>query len=714
MASTSDIQSIEKSLTGREATNDDLLLQIQPNFNYVDQIFPAPMAINALGQLSLLAAESTDFNMTKGKETKHLRYEYFQANLMQICNSGHNAFQEAHHKMDGIRQQTSRLPDSLKHVVTVLVEGNREARNMLLPDALSDIDEIAKSALKNAESIRDKFQTTQDQISEMLELCMESRGQYQTQKEEIEIQKKQIEMEKEIYEQREKNYKEAKEKLKKDLDKRVNDYDKALESVPSGWKCIGMDFVQSLAHNATEIISAPVNISKGLLGGMKHSGQMVRDKVVGSSKQETRPEHDVPSMKQKKNQVPEQTQSQFSTEDIDYLRMFQQIVDNLNNLTKKMEKSGKKTEDPTIFREVQVLLKNSFAQNRSSASAKLQKETEEFYTKIQDTINDQYENWQQKELEKAKNELLSIAVEAGKFASRYNYSSGTMPLQYATPYVSSMPSISEGSSASQIELVNAQFKVENTRNMLESMQERYDKTNDEFLKNNEKLNKMLLEFAKIDVESATFDDILEMLKKGLVVLGDLKDKWSQITDFFRSMSCLMDSSLSVYLKKVVDLSTNADKLKKEDTPLEGWLLDVIYKNVRNALAYGYVVNRMAEGYHNISTNFLMEPVSSLGKLMVETDKQRIKSMKFRLNESSMEAQTALIGFKEEERIRFKETIDKRMIEVSESYKAVTNMIDSDTKAKIEEISKVEATHETLPAIAKKSSISISINTDDFC
>ena len=42
------------------------------------------MAINALGQLALLAAESNDFKMVQGRETKYLNYEYFQANLMQV------------------------------------------------------------------------------------------------------------------------------------------------------------------------------------------------------------------------------------------------------------------------------------------------------------------------------------------------------------------------------------------------------------------------------------------------------------------------------------------------------------------------------------------------------------------------------------------------------------------------------------------------------
>ena len=57
------------------------------------------------------------------------------------------------------------------------------------------------------------------------------------------------------------------------------------------------------------------------------------------------------------------------------------------------------------------------------------------------------------------------------------------------------------------------------------------------------------------------------------------------------VSTMVDSSLNIYLKKVLEFAETGNQLKTPNSPLEGWLLDIIYQNSRHALAYGYVVNR---------------------------------------------------------------------------------------------------------------------------
>ena len=399
--------------------------------------------------------------------------------------------------MDGIRQQTSRLPLSMRQLLTVLVNGNQKQRNLLLPIALKDVKTIADVSLSNAESVKEKFMRTQNEISEMLEVATESKGSYSTLKRQAEIERTQNELEKKALEERKARYDQHIKKLEKELDKRIKDYDEALDSMPSGWEMIGMDFVEGLV-DITSAIGESIKTSLNPIGSLS-----------GSS-----PSSGSGSSSQQQSQAASVQPKPISQDDRDYLRRFETLKNNLARLGERMEVKGKKTEDKTIFLEIKAyfkLFKNSF----DAASEKLKSETKPFYRKVVSTINNQEKGWSGYSLDQAQKELLKLQVEAMPFATRYLNATGSSAMHTKTPYVSQLqqkPS-QDDNRASRQAVANAKFNIETTSNMLETMQERYDKANDDFLKNNDKLNKILQELAKIDVKAKTFDEILELLRK---------------------------------------------------------------------------------------------------------------------------------------------------------------------------------------------------------
>ena len=109
------------------------------------------MAVNALGQLALTSTGVDDFDLQKPEGGfKKLKWPMFKPNLMQICNSGYRAFQEAHLKMDAIRQNTLRIPGGMKEIVTILVKGDKTTMETVLPIALGNVRSIADECLASA------------------------------------------------------------------------------------------------------------------------------------------------------------------------------------------------------------------------------------------------------------------------------------------------------------------------------------------------------------------------------------------------------------------------------------------------------------------------------------------------------------------------------------------------------------------------------------
>ena len=257
--------------------------------------------------------------------------------------------------MFAIKKNTDGLPVSMKDVVKILVNGDRMMMEKTLPRALGRIKDIADNCHQSAQSVERKFELTQEQISKLLEICFESKAEYEKDKEELEIQKEQAELNKEILKKREKEQEEKVKKFDKELEKRVKAYDEAMSAVPNGWNLIGMNAVEGLLNavpNAVNGVASAI-ASGGSMGKMgllyaKNATESALNSVasnlpsIGRTQEE---DHliDVPA--------------QLSQGDIDLLRVFATTIpDQINILMERMEDDGKKAEDLSIFKPILILI----------------------------------------------------------------------------------------------------------------------------------------------------------------------------------------------------------------------------------------------------------------------------------------------------------------------------------------------------------------------
>ena len=125
---------------------------------------------------------------------------------------------------------------------------------------------------------------------------------------------------------------------------------------------------------------------------------------------------------------------------------------------------------------------------------------------------------------------------------------------------------------------------------------------------------------------------------------------------------------------------------------------------------------MSEGYYNISSEYLLGPVASLGTLLTETDTKKIAQAKIKLNQNSIDAQNALLAFKDVESERFKKYIERRLAEVTSAYKDFTDRIEQETKIQIEvAVNSEDDSNSFQPSIPPSGTtgISATFNLDDF-
>lgn len=155
-----DSSAVDKKLkTGKERK--DLLVLKVGSMCYWEQLLrSAPTSIAILGQLMAIATKN-DFSLDKQileGGFKFIKYPgSFRACLVQISNSGCEAFMEAHKSMNKIRMYTMQFQENIKQVVNILINGSEDEKIKILPGTFDELKNDADKCLHLAETTENKF-----------------------------------------------------------------------------------------------------------------------------------------------------------------------------------------------------------------------------------------------------------------------------------------------------------------------------------------------------------------------------------------------------------------------------------------------------------------------------------------------------------------------------------------------------------------------------
>ncbi|TSX99883.1 hypothetical protein Baya_13935 [Bagarius yarrelli] len=264
----SQIAKKNQSLTTAEEMRNQTKLVMQPYANWEEYLTPAPLSIAILGELVVISS-NTDFSINKNPPKdgyKYIRYpESFRACLMQVCNSGWGAFNEAHKNMDQIRLHTLAVPDYMKTAVKILFQGNNEVVQALLPDQLENIRVIADDCLELATSTEKRFTDVINIVQELLEACLNAEQFYGEELNDMKKKLDEAKLRKQSSEEAAKRSEHAVKLMEKQMEEAHESYSKAMDSLPSGWDLIGMDLVESLTQGITTLVNGIASMAPQML-----------------------------------------------------------------------------------------------------------------------------------------------------------------------------------------------------------------------------------------------------------------------------------------------------------------------------------------------------------------------------------------------------------------------------------------------------------------
>ena len=580
--------------------------------------------------------------------------------------------------MDIIRLYSAKVPGQVKKVVRTLVSGSKEDVKDILPIELRKIEKNASESLELAKAVESKFENVMHLTGELLEVSSAAKGHFQKTQEELQM-KREIALTKEKSAREEiERAKEEQDKLTKQVKEAKAQWEKAVDSMPSGWDLVGMQFVEGITKAFTSaaetVISAVATRGMNSSSAPSHADPNLR--VDPSEKQSAKRVSKLPTQALVKAEL----MKVFSAKLVEVLATFQ---DKSNG--------GEPAKDIKKTRlEMESLQKDWSTEQESKddqEGLKLLSRGLEICMEAEKELEDL--NLSNDKMKKIAKRASKLKDDIFKFCTKVQTKVQTNPLYTKPPRQArnmADPAKSASSSAADMAVESARFKIAETRGFLEKQEMLYDEGNKQLKESNKELSKVLQSLVEFSPEKiANFDQIRETLKKGIKALASVRERWQKLVDFFQCITNIIKVCQKESLTSFVEYSKVAQerRLTKGYTDTD-FMRDLIYEQVSQANKTSYVVWSISNTYVEVSRNHLMSRLASLGHLIAldpEKDRATIEAKRKELLEESEEAGRAIKQLVSEAQ----STFHKKVAERIKQFEEMEKVLPPEDPARIKEI-----------------------------
>ncbi|XP_063049945.1 uncharacterized protein LOC134444620 [Engraulis encrasicolus] len=672
----SQIAKTTQSLTTASEMRETTKMLMQPNANWEEYLTPAPISIAIMGELVFISSDvHSDFSVNVKDAPMRFTYikypDSFRACLMQVCNSGWQAFNEAHKNMDQIRIHTASVPDYMKAAVKILFNAPDDVIEKLLPNQLENIRTIADECVTLADGVEKKYSYVINLIQELLEACVNAQHMYGEELENVKRKLQETKLREKTAQELNKRSQQAMEAMSKQVSDAQEQYKTAMNSMPSGWEMIGMDLVEGLTstftgllNGVTAIVTAPAKAAGALSSVLSKSG---------SAESEGADDITLMNIFSKSGEILKYAQAVkafVNDGQIDWKHLYDQ-----------REKRVKTSFTQIQFERISGDLKNqSECKPRRNALSLCKKAIDicvEFATYTPD------KEWDEKKTKDLIKKIEELNNGAMAFDSASKNTLGSPALESTPPNAAKAESGSSGKSASKRASDNARFRIEQSQEQLKHTREAYDKCVENMENNRKVLTEILCELQNCELKEIDFQTKIKMLVKGLDAMGRVKEQWEKMVRFFQMVSNIIKTSLSKTLHNFV---TTADDTKKLSYNSKLFAKDLLYNQAFQASNIASLVHMISGTYTEVSNKYLMDRVSSLGKLMaMDKDKPEFLQERLKLQESCREAQEGILQLVLKNKKEFERKTDARMVRIEGELKAILPAASPEETEKIKEI-----------------------------
>uniref|UniRef100_A0ABM5FIG6 Uncharacterized protein n=1 Tax=Pogona vitticeps TaxID=103695 RepID=A0ABM5FIG6_9SAUR len=691
-------------------------LILRPYANWEAYLIPGPLSIAILGELARISVSQGDFSINTNPRRggfKHITSpESSLATLMQVSNTGWEAFSTAHKNMDKIRLLSMSIPEQMKILIQILSQ-DIEVVTTLLPGQLNNIKTVADKCISLALAVENKFSEVIHLIQEVLEACLNSKSEYKKKIEETErilkvLNEKEMQAKK-AQQLAEEYCKRVKERTEATFD----DYRMAVKNIPEGWAAVGMELVESMTANISILYIFFATLMFGRCPSNKVNSSAKRGidkpedtKVNSSAKCETDTPEDkevnssaeceIDKLEDKEvnssakcdtdkpeDKSQDEPDSRTEEDPIALCNIYCQaplLIFLGNNLNQLVDEEGNLKMD-LLYNEKDKKVNSSWIkENAEQLRDKINQEKDcsmknvfleicnsiiDLCQKLSEVVVSAEPTTGKKDLKKKIKRVVQKIAHFDRKSKSHAQAAMLVPMipdakKYKPWFEDKLQEFGVVSKAT--------FKLTHHQELLMTTEEQYQRSIENLEEKNEELIDILNHMRKCETKEIDFEKARKMLIDGLSAFEQVKEQWENMVRFFQMISSLTESCLNCRITEFVSSAESVQKIASYFS--NDFLKDLIYKQASSASNVAHLVHMISSTYTEISSQYLLGSISSLGRLIsMDPSNPSFEEECRKLAHGCNSAQNAIKGLILQRKKEFENCVYGRVAEFSLEQKA---------------------------------------------
>ena len=219
-------------------------------------------------------------------------------------------------------------------------------------------------------------------------------------------------------------------------------------------------------------------------------------------------------------------------------------------------------------------------------------------------------------------------------------------------------------------------KLELRKEQLRTTELRAEELRKRKLEKNKELHRVLRELSNLKEEQMTKQQILSTIVMGLRALYELRQQWTKLFLYFKTMDNLLQAAMGpamIKFSNVAEIEGQRVQQGQEEVEevkeMSTLIKDRLFKTVTNVVVTSRVVHFLSKSYLSLSNDHLMPMISEFGKLIAldSSDKNFLATKHQELMSRATDAQVSIREIIEAKHFEFRRDLYNRRKAIEEIY-----------------------------------------------
>jgi len=171
------------------------------------------------------------------------------------------------------------------------------------------------------------------------------------------------------------------------------------------------------------------------------------------------------------------------------------------------------------------------------------------------------------------------------------------------------------SSAARNAMENAKFKIDQNLGVLSAARESYAQASKERQDLQVEITKTIVEMTTLNIAQLNLEQMIPILKKAIAAFNTLRGQFSQLNQFFTTVSVLITDVMGPSIDRLVETLDASQELVLAGISLSDFTRTLVYNQCMLPLKVATLANKVSSAYVGISTDFILPNQRKVGDML---------------------------------------------------------------------------------------------------